>query len=412
MQKKTVKIISSVLLIPTTVFFIIALYTFYIEIYKVEKNLTIFLNGSKNIETNFGEKYIEYGAKASYKDKDLTKNIIVENNINHSKLGEYKIIYKIKYKRLSKKIERTVKIIDKKKPVMTLNNDENIILYVGNKYIEYGASAKDNYDGDITKKIIIKGNVNTKKVGKYTVIYIVKDSSKNTRIITRNVEVKEKSQKQINQKIAVLNYHFFYKDWSENCHEIICENIKTFEKHLEYLNNNGFKTLKIKEFIEWIYGEKSVLITIDDGAHGTGKHNGNHLIPLLEKYNINATLFLITGWWDINNYKSDKLDVESHTNNLHEEGNCGYRSKLNCIKYQDLLNDLNKSIEVTKSNNAFCFPFYEYTNESIKAVKEAGFKAAFTGGERKASRNGDKYKIPRYVIQDDTSMESFISYVN
>ena len=30
--------------------------------------------------------------------------------------------------------------------------------------------------------------------------------------------------------------------------------------------------------------EKSVLITIDDGAKGTGKHNGHKLIPLLEEY--------------------------------------------------------------------------------------------------------------------------------
>ena len=54
----------------------------------------------------------------------------------------------------------------------------------------------------------------------------------------------------------------------------------------------------MREYVDWIYGrielpKKSVLLTIDDGAMGTGKHNGNKLNPLLEKYQINATLFLI-----------------------------------------------------------------------------------------------------------------------
>ncbi len=219
------------------------------------------------------------------------------------------------------------------------------------------------------------------------------------------------------KEIPVLNYHFFYKDWSEECHEIICENIKDFQEQLKYLKDKGYLTLKIDEFVKWMYGEielpqKSILLTVDDGAHGTGKHNGNHLIPLLEEYDMYATLFLITGWWSINNYQSDKLDVESHTDNLHREATCGYRSKVNCIPYNELLEDLKNSIAVTKSTKAFCFPFYEYTNESIKAVKEAGFKVAFTGGNRKANRNADKYKIPRYVILSNTTIEEFKSYVN
>ena len=55
----------------------------------------------------------------------------------------------------------------------------------------------------------------------------------------------------------------------------------------------------MEEFRKWMYGEieipsKSILITVDDGAMGTGKHNGNKLNPLLEEYHMNATLFLIT----------------------------------------------------------------------------------------------------------------------
>lgn len=98
--------------------------------------------------------------------------------------------------------------------------------------------------------------------------------------------VETEPPKNPNQGIAVLNYHFFYDPATQTCDETICLKVEKFREHLEYLKNNGYKTLTMKEFVNWMYGkielpEKSVLITVDDGAMGTGKHNGNHLITLL-----------------------------------------------------------------------------------------------------------------------------------
>ena len=327
-----------------------------------------------------------------------------------------KLNTRLNIKKIEKEIEREIKIIDEIKPEIELTGGETTFLIVGTDYKDKGAKAKDNYDGDITDKIVIDtSDLDKNKIGTYKVHYKVKDSSGNETVADKIVEVKKKGD--ANQKIAVLNYHFFYENKSENCNEDICLNMKNFRQQLKYLKDNGYTTLTIDEFVAWMYGEidvpeKSVLITIDDGAHGTSKINGNHLIPALEEYKMHATLFLITGWWDIKNYKSPYLDVESHTHNLHLGGNCGHRSKVNCIPHDDLLKDLQKSIKITKSDAAFCFPFYDYTDESIKVVKEAGFKTAFVGLRRKASRNDDKYKIPRYPISDNTSLETFKSYVS
>ena len=123
--------------------------------------------------------------------------------------------------------------------------------------------------------------------------------------MAKGEEVKEKEPVVYNsggQGIAVLNYHFFYDpSKGEKCNESICLDIAKFRQHLDYLKKNNYKVLTMKEFKQWMYGEielpqKSVLITIDDGAMGTGKHNGNKLIPILEEYQMHATLFLITGW--------------------------------------------------------------------------------------------------------------------
>ncbi|MCI8347653.1 MAG: polysaccharide deacetylase family protein [Bacilli bacterium] len=218
------------------------------------------------------------------------------------------------------------------------------------------------------------------------------------------------------QKIPVLNYHFFYDTNTDYCGENICLDIKNFKEQLEYLKNNQYKTLTIEEYRSWMYQEielpdKSVLITIDDGAFGTGRHNGNKLIPILEEYKMHATLFLIAGWWDINNYSSPNLDIESHTYDMHNTGSCG-RAQVICASHDELLSDLQKSISVIGHNTAFCFPFYSYDEKSINVVKEAGFKLSFVGGNRKSSRSDNKYKIPRYPIYKHTSMEQFIHMVN
>lgn len=219
------------------------------------------------------------------------------------------------------------------------------------------------------------------------------------------------------QGIAVLNYHFFYDPTNgESCNEGICLTTQKFREQLAYLKNNGYKTLTIEEFRKWIYGEielpkKSVLLTIDDGAMGTGKHNGHKLIPLLEEYNLHATLFLIAGWWDIGNYRSPNLDIQSHTYDMHQYGTCG-KGQLVCQPYNEVLADLQKSLNIIGRKESFCYPFYSYSNTAIQAVKDAGFKMAFAGGSRKATRASNKYIIPRYPIHSNITMNQFINMIS
>ena len=228
--------------------------------------------------------------------------------------------------------------------------------------------------------------------------------------------VETEPPKNPNQGIAVLNYHFFYDPATQTCDETICLKVEKFREHLEYLKNNGYKTLTMKEFVNWMYGkielpEKSVLITVDDGAMGTGKHNGNHLITLLEEYKMHATLFLIAGWWDISNYESPYLEVQSHTFDMHKYGDCG-KGQLICANYDEAKADLQKSLDIIKDNTSFCYPFYRYDDEAIQAIKDLGFKAAFVGGNVKAKRSNNKYLIPRYPITSDITLQDFINKIS
>ena len=216
--------------------------------------------------------------------------------------------------------------------------------------------------------------------------------------------------------IGVLNYHFFYDhNLGESCNETICLKTSKFEEQLQYLKNNNFYTATMNDMSLWMakkirLPKRTTVLTIDDGAMGTGIDNGNKLIPLLEKYDLHATLFLITAWWPTSNYISPNLEVQSHGNDIHDFTQAVHPA-LKMTKEQ-LLDDFAISINsLGGEKTAFCYPFYEYNNV-VEAVKESGFKIAFVGGNVKANQNNNPYLINRYVILNSISMNQFINMVN
>ena len=393
----------------------------YQKVNGVSSKLVMKLVGKSPVTVEVGKEYKEDGSTAKYEKSDLTKDIKVTGKVDTTKLGNYLVKYTVKYKKVKKSITRKVKVVDKTAPELNLSG-EDVSIIVGNDYKDPGYEAKDNYDGNLTDKVKTTNNINKDQVGDYEVKYEVEDSSKNKTTKSRKVKVIEKPKNPGGQGIAVLNYHFFYdKSQGQSCGDSICEEISQFRQHLQWFNDNGYKTLTMKEFRDWMYGytelpEKSVLITVDDGAAGTGKHNGNLLIPTLEQYKAHATLFLITGWWDISNYQgSQYLEIQSHTNDMHNEGWCSgvtRGARMLCQNNDQVREDLKKSIEIVKDKTSFCFPFYASDDRTIGIVKELGFEMAFVGGSRKARRTDNKWTIPRYPIIQSHSLNDIIEMVS
>jgi len=75
-------------------------------------------------------------------------------------------------------------------PVITLLGKNPAKSGVGYPYVDAGATAMDNEDGDLTSKIVITDNVNTSTPGNYTVKYNVSDKDGNQAPeITREVTI-------------------------------------------------------------------------------------------------------------------------------------------------------------------------------------------------------------------------------
>jgi len=76
-------------------------------------------------------------------------------------------------------------------PVITLLGENPQVVFKDEAYEELGAIATDNVDGDISNSITISSNVNVAQIGTYNVIYNVVDSSNNSAVATRAVDVIE-----------------------------------------------------------------------------------------------------------------------------------------------------------------------------------------------------------------------------
>jgi Txe/YoeB family toxin of Txe-Axe toxin-antitoxin module len=123
-----------------------------------------------------GTPYLEPGyTSTDDRDGDITANVLVTGSVDHTVLGSYTLHYNVTDSSGNPAEEkvRTVNVVDRTPPVISLLGDNPMILEMGTPYLEPGYTATDNYDGDITGNVEITGSVT------YTVRYNVVDSSSN-----------------------------------------------------------------------------------------------------------------------------------------------------------------------------------------------------------------------------------------
>lgn len=82
-------------------------------------------------------------------------------------------------------------INDIKAPIITLLGNSTISITQYTTYIDAGATAIDNVDGDLTSSIVVTGNPNMNVIATYTITYNVSDVAGNTASASRQVAVIE-----------------------------------------------------------------------------------------------------------------------------------------------------------------------------------------------------------------------------
>ena len=155
-------------------------------------SLELVLTGEPKILLEYGDSYTEPGVtpilrgtlllKDGYTPKDL--EIRRQTDLNEGKLGRYSVDYYAGYLNCTAVARREIRIIDTKAPEITLTEDPEGSLVEGEIYREAGFTASDNYDGDITDRV-----VRTEEPGLVT--YAVTDSSGNPAVAKRKIPFRD-----------------------------------------------------------------------------------------------------------------------------------------------------------------------------------------------------------------------------
>ena len=134
----------------------------------------------------------------------------------------------------------TVTDVDEIPPIITLIGEATVTIEVGGVYADDGATASDNYDGDISAGIVAVSDVDTDVVGNYTVTYNVTDANGNpASTVTRTVIVESSLSVEENEENEFKIYpNPTLSSWKINSSKII--------KSLEIFDLVGRKVLSKK----------------------------------------------------------------------------------------------------------------------------------------------------------------------
>ena len=212
--------------------------------------------------------------------------------------------------------------------------------------------------------------------------------------------------------LPVLMYHFFYDKNEREPQDGNWIEISDFEAQMKYLSENDFYFPTWDEVENYIDGktelpEKSVVITVDDGDPSFFELG----VPIIQKYNVQATSFVVAYWYgDVAQNKEKNISYQSHSYDMHKAGSNGKGVMLSW-DYERMVEDLKTSQDVLGGASIFCYPFGQYNELDKKALKDTGFKLAFTTQGGRVKKGASKYELPRVRVAGTTSIESFIKKV-
>ena len=212
-------------------------------------------------------------------------------------------------------------------------------------------------------------------------------------------------------KIPILIYHSISNDESN-----ISLNISEFEKHIIYLKDRNFKTINFDQINS--EKKKQIIITFDDGY----KDLISCVLPILKKYNFNATCFIVSSLlgkknlWDVGkkNFVQKDLMNLSDTREWIDNGmfigshshNHLDLTSLNNDKITDELTYSKKILEdkVGVKIKNFSYPYGKVNNLVYQKTKEIFEKATTTNRGRFDINNHDFHLIPRIDMGKNLSI--------
>lgn len=217
--------------------------------------------------------------------------------------------------------------------------------------------------------------------------------------------------------LSILGYHGVLPDQEKDKYfrnYPYCLSLSEFEAQMAYLAKNNYHTLSMDEINEYYQihtplPKNSVALTFDDGLL-----NFKTVVkPILEKYNLKATCFVIgykTTLKNSNNpykqqylQKSDLINDEfveyySHSYDLHHNSKYPKKKLIETLSTAKIIADFTKNKNIV-SDKYFAFPYGRTCDNANEALMKENVSLAFGYNQnRNMTYHDDQYLLPRYLM--------------
>lgn len=221
------------------------------------------------------------------------------------------------------------------------------------------------------------------------------------------------------ESIRVLMYHQVLPQSIVYKNDLIVT-VENLEEQLIYIKNN-FKTVFFKDLEASKSVENKIILTFDDGYY----NNLQYLIPLLEKYQLKATIFIPTEFIQNNLNGNEKVymnfdEIKSLNPDLAEIALHSHSHKnFSQMTLSEAEADLIKNIEILEQNEinftkVLAYPYGKFPKEKerkkefFKMLERIGIVSAMRIGNNVASYPfKKKFEVNRIDIKYGDSLKTF-----
>ena len=197
--------------------------------------------------------------------------------------------------------------------------------------------------------------------------------------------------------IPILMYHEVNRPMEDKItmHKSCLLKVDSFEEQMQYLHQNNFKTITIREFVGHI-------------------GNYKYALPILKKYNQKATFFIATSlvnsynmvsWQNLAEMCKQGMDIQSHTNS---------HTPLNTLSDKEIEKEFVQSKKLLEKNldivvEFLSLPHGNYNLHVESIAKKSGYKNVVTSEPRLYNIKNNTFFIGRINIRSDYSLNYYKS---
>ena len=234
------------------------------------------------------------------------------------------------------------------------------------------------------------------------------------------------SSKRADVSIPILLYHNFVTTVPDSDPDNFnyINTPESFEENIKTLLENKYSIISFKDLNDAYTGKKElppnpIIITFDDGYYS----NYEYIYPILKKYNVKASIFIITDrigqeingikYLDWNNclemQNSGLVEIFSHSKRHI------FYNEVPARKVYDDVKASYKQIEEHLGNQdlkVFAYPFGAYSNETVRTLKNGGIDFQVYDIGINNFKNLNKHFIKRINIPCEMTGKEIIEEIN